>query len=94
MTIKESIMLKEIWVIMGKPLTPGTDWFFLDRMFVTEDEAKWVADVMDSLSYDFRHCDKNGKNREIAEVARHEYIVANFDSDMVKAVFRDIRKRD
>ena len=87
-------MLKEIWVVIGKPLTQGTDWFFLDRMFTTKDEAKWVADVMDSLSYDFRHYDKNGKNREISEAARHEYIVAKFDSDMVKAVFRDIRKKD
>lgn len=87
-------MLSEVWVVIGKPLTQGANWFFLDKMFASEKEAKWVADVMDSQSDDFRHYDENGNNRKISEAPRHEYVVASFDSSIVKATFRDLRKRN
>ena len=87
-------MLDKVWVVMGKPLTQGADWFFLDKMFATKKEAKWVASVMDSQSDDFRHYDENSKVREVSDAPRHEYIVANFDSSMIRAVFHDVRKRD
>ena len=87
-------MLAEVWVVIGKPLTQGADWFFLDKMFASKEEAEWVSSVMDSQADDFRHSDENGNPRRKVEAPRHEYIVANFDSFMVKAVFRELRKRD
>lgn len=87
-------MLDKVWVVIGKPLTQGAEWFFLDKMFATEKEAAWVASVLDSQADDFLHYDENGENRTSAEAPRHEYVVASFDSAMVKATFRDLRKRN
>ena len=94
MTEKEQAMLEEVWVVIGKPLTQGAEWFFLNKMFAAENDAKWVASVMDSQSDDFRHYDENGKKREVAEAPRHTYIAAKFDSSMVKATLHDTRKRN
>ena len=94
MTAKEQTVLDEVWVVIGKPLTQGAKWFFLDKMFASEKEAKWIADVMDSQSDDFRHYNEHGEARKISEAPRHEYVVASFDSSMVKATLRDIRKRN